>query len=284
MLKRILVPLDPSPYTDSAIELACFVAKRRDAQLTGMVVLDIPGIEKSIGPMPIGAIHYAEVLEQSKKKEADERIKQLLESFKKKCDSAGVVHHQSEYQGSPSERILKESLYYDAIFVGMRTFFDFETEAESFKGLSVEKILGETITPIYAVPKSFHLDDIANRKLKVLIAYDGSMLSARSLQRFAQLAMPKILEITLLTSHKEKGTADYLLNSAADYLSTHSFQHIKKIWTKEHIVDVVSKDYLKQTDLFVVGAHSKRGLFDFIIGNLTRYLLTIEKKPVIIGQ
>jgi nucleotide-binding universal stress UspA family protein len=284
MLKRILVPLDPSPYTDSVIEMACFIAKQRDAQVTGMVVLDIPGIKKSIGPVPVGAIHYAEVLEQSKKKEADDRIRELMANFKKKCDRAGVVHRESEYQGSPSERILKESLYYDAIFVGMRTFFDFETETESFKGHPVEKILGETITPIYAIPRSIQLPDMANRKYQVLIAFDGSMLSARAIQRFAQLAMPDILDITIITSQKEKATADYLLTSAAAYLTTHGFQNIKKVWTKDHIVDVVNNEYLEQNDLFVVGAHSKHGLFDFIIGSLTQHLLTIEKKPVIIGQ
>ena len=60
MVKSILIPLDPSPYTDSAIEIGCRMAKYHGAQLTGLVILDIPGIEKQIGPVPIGASYYAD--------------------------------------------------------------------------------------------------------------------------------------------------------------------------------------------------------------------------------
>jgi len=55
MLKRILIPLDPGPYTEKCIELGCIMANRLDAELTGMVILDIPGIEKSVGPVPDGS-------------------------------------------------------------------------------------------------------------------------------------------------------------------------------------------------------------------------------------
>ena len=284
MLKRILVPLDPSLYSDAAIDVACFIAKKRDAELTGLVILDIPGIEKSIGAMPVGAIHYAEVLEMSKKKEAEKRIRQLIEKFKKKCSEKDVQHKESNYQGSPSERIIMESVYYDAIIVGMRTFFDFETEEESFKGHSVEKILGETVTPIYAIPKEHPFSSDPDRNYKILIAYDGSMLSARALQRFAQLALPELMHVTIITSQDEKSTAEYLLDHAQAYLLSHGFKGVKKVWTKDKIVDTVDKEYVDQTDLFVVGAHSKKGLFDFMIGSLTKHLLSIEKKPVIIGQ
>jgi hypothetical protein len=34
MIKRILIPLDPSPYTETALEMACFMAKHHHAELT----------------------------------------------------------------------------------------------------------------------------------------------------------------------------------------------------------------------------------------------------------
>jgi len=54
MIKRILLPLDASPFTAAATEAACLLAKNQDAQITGLVVIDIPGIKKSIGPVPLG--------------------------------------------------------------------------------------------------------------------------------------------------------------------------------------------------------------------------------------
>ena len=90
MIKRILVPLDPSPYSKSALNLACIIAKVYDAELTGLVILDIPGIEDSIGPVPIGGLYYAEKLEKEKKEEAQKRIDGLLKNFKKKCEKETV--------------------------------------------------------------------------------------------------------------------------------------------------------------------------------------------------
>ena len=48
MIKRILVPLDPSDYTKTAIQVGAQIAKRTDAELTGLVILDIESIEDSI--------------------------------------------------------------------------------------------------------------------------------------------------------------------------------------------------------------------------------------------
>jgi nucleotide-binding universal stress UspA family protein len=55
MIKRILVPLDHSPFTDTAMNIATTITRINEAELTGLVVIDIPGIEKSIGPIPVGA-------------------------------------------------------------------------------------------------------------------------------------------------------------------------------------------------------------------------------------
>ena len=82
MIKRILVPLDPSPYSKSAVQLACQIAKIYQAEVTGLVILDLPGIEDSIGPVPLGGIYMADKLEKEKTQEAKKRIEMLL---KERC-------------------------------------------------------------------------------------------------------------------------------------------------------------------------------------------------------
>ncbi len=76
MIKRILLPLDPSSYTKTATYIACKIAQLHHAEVTGLVILDLPGIERSIGPIPMGALHYAEKIELAKKVEASQRIEQ----------------------------------------------------------------------------------------------------------------------------------------------------------------------------------------------------------------
>lgn len=282
MIRRILTPLDPSPFTETAITLATTIAKQLDAEITGLVVLDIPGISKSIGPLPPGGIYYGEQLEHKKMEEAETLIGQLLRKFKRSCKKAGVSYRVANLQGSPSQRILQESIYYDAIVMGMRTFFHFETGNKA--GDSLKKLLDHSVTPIYAVPEKFNIPNIPDEKFKVLLAFDGSLPAARAMQRFAQLASPGIMQVNILTSGDEENDAEYMLNEAEAYLTAHSFNNINKIWTSKHIIKAIDEDYIDAMDLIVVGANSKGGLLDFFLGSLTEHLIDVAKKPLLIGQ
>lgn len=282
MIKRILVPLDPSPFTETALEIACFIAKRHDAELTGLVILDVPGIEKSIGAIPAGGLHYAEKLKQIKAKEARERIEQLLTKFRAKCRKEDVRYHEAEHQGSPSERIIIESNFYDAVTIGMRTHFRFEDSQKG--GDTLEDILDESVTPIYAVPAEYSFTKAPGESFKVLIAYDNSLPAARALQRFAQFAIPEAQEVILLSADRNQTAAEFYLSQAEAYLHAHSISRVTKEWTSGKVIDVVRDKYLDWADMIVAGAHSKKGMFDFKLGSLTRFLIKQAKKPLLIGQ
>ncbi len=282
MIKSILIPLDPSPYTDSAIEVGCRMAKYHGAQLTGLVILDIPGIEKQIGPIPIGGSYYADKLEEKHTKHAQERIDQLSHKFRAKCEAAGVKHAETQNQGSPSDRILHESLFYDMVITGLRTHFHFETKDKP--GRSLHELLEESITPIYGVPKDLIIPDIDSEKIKVLIPFNGSLPSAKALQRFAQFMIPDLTQPRLIISHDDEDVASSMLSHAKDYLELHGFKNISTDWTTDDIIDSCKDSLLDWADVVVVGAHSKRGLFDFMVGSLTEHLIKWNKKPVLIGQ
>jgi nucleotide-binding universal stress UspA family protein len=282
MIRRILIPLDPSPYTDSAVELGCAIAAMNGAELTGLVILDIPGIEEEIGPVPLGGLHYAEKLEKARQTEAKERIHLLLEKFRAACGAKGIPNRESERQGSPSERIIQESFYYDLLIMGLRTFFHFETEEKP--GDSLLKVLDHTVTAVCAVPKEVRLPDLAREKMRVLLAFDGSLPAARALQQFADLGTPETMRVTLLMSHDDEHTAAHLLYQAEAYLRSHGYRDVTTKTTDENIIQAVDEEYARLADLIVVGAHSKKGLFDFVTGSLTRHLIEEERLPVIIGQ
>jgi nucleotide-binding universal stress UspA family protein len=282
MIKRILLPLDPSAYTETALEIACFIAEHHEAELTGMVCLDIHGIEKSVEPAPIGAIHYAEKLESYKKKEAGERIEQLLNNFKKVCEHKRLKHREAEIQGGPSQSIIRESIYYDAVIIGMQTFFNFETTDKPSRML--HEIIDHTITPIYAVPEQYSLPDQSERKIRVLVAFDGSLPAARAVHQFAQLALPDLMEVLLLTSIENRDEAADYMDQVESYLNAYHISRVSKKIVSEDILEVIRDGYIDWTDFFVIGAHSKPRLLDFVMGGLTRRLMKMEKKPMLIGQ
>lgn len=280
MLRRILIPFDPSPYAASALEYGCFLAKRQNAGVTGVVVLDIPGIEKSIGPTPLGGIYYAEKLEKAKEKRAHEHIQALLGKFREVCRREGVVHSEAELQGSPSGQIVHDAVFYDLVVMGISTHFHFETEHTP--GNSIERILSHAVTPVLAIPESF----IPKEKLNVLIAFDGSLSAIRAMQGFTRSFEASSFEtdITLLMSGIEENIAKFNLDGARAYLSAHGFRSIKVEQTEQDIIGIMDEKYLQWADMIVLGVHSKKGLLDFMIGSLSRHLIETGSKPLLFGQ
>jgi len=282
MIKRILIPLDPSPYTETALEIGCIIARQYNAQITGLVILDIPGIKKTVGPVPLGATEYAEKLEKVKEKEAHEHIHLLLSKFKEKCIKEGIRFHEAERQGCPSVRIIRESIFYDLVIIGLRTFFHYPIKDKP--GDTLDEIMDSSITPILGVPKQFQYPDIPKEQIKVLIAFDGSLPSASALQSFVNIALPDVMEVLLLTSDDNNDSADYHLSQAEAYLKAHSIFNIKKEKTTRDIIKTVEEKYLDWATFIVVGAHSKSGIFDFMVGSLTKELIKTDKKPLLISQ
>jgi len=282
MLKSILVPLDPSPYSTNAVNAACRLAKYHNARLTGLVILDIPGIKKSAGPVPLGGAYYAERIEERHRKEAEKRVRQLLYDFSKKCEEAGVEHEEAENQGSPSERIIEESMYYDAMVIGLKTYFHFETSEEA--GNTLDKILDDGITPIFGVPKDFIMPDPNKDKVKVLIPFNGAPPAARSLQRFASAMNPDLTIVKLLMCHDDRNYAGSVLDHASRYLDAHGFKSVETEISAVDVIDIIKDKYMDWPDAYVVGTHSKRGFFDFMVGSITKFLIRNSKKPVFIAQ
>jgi len=149
-IQRIIVPLDPSAYARSATLRACQVARSHDAELTGVAVLDSPGIRAQVAPLD--TYHWTLVQEtlRSARSDAEEKISSVLDEFSSLCREQGVRHRSFESEGVPAQVLLQASELHDLIVVGLRTFFHFETRDQP--GDSLAKLLHRTATPLLAVP------------------------------------------------------------------------------------------------------------------------------------
>ncbi len=282
MIKRILVPLDPSIYSENAFNVAISLAKIYNAEITGLVVLDIPGIEASTGPLPPGVGFFAKELEHTKIDRAKIHIRNLLSKYKAICDKEGVTFRESNAQGSPSKRISEFSNYFDIVITGLRNHFHFETSDDIEN--SLDEILDNSPTPIIAVP------DIMNKfwnngdTFKVAIAYNGSLSSARAMQRFAQMELPKKVDVTLLISDNDLEKGDAMLNDAEEFLKLHKIDNVKKRVSGKNKIELFNSEFLSEMDIVVLGGHSKISLFDFLTGSLARHLINENKTLLFVSQ
>jgi nucleotide-binding universal stress UspA family protein len=125
---------------------------------------------------------------------------------------------------------------------------------------------------------------------KVLIAFDGSNPSARSLKSFVHLSpYGKDLEIELVfvnnTSKKKNEPTNSVLDYAESYLQEHGFKSIKKITLEGTNPGDEILEYHKEIKpgLIVLGAHSVSAMKRLVFGSTTHDLITKTNSPLFLS-
>ncbi len=263
-VQRILVPLDPSEYTEAATLRACEIAKAHDAVIFGLTVLDTPGIRSQVAPADMAYWPLVRDTILSAIEEAKDKIGDLQAKFAGICKTQGVKHAEAEMEGVPAEMILDASALYDLVVTGLRSYFHFETREGP--GDSLTKVLNRTATPILAVPGARPEEPFE----QVLIAYDGSLNAARTLRDFAAFAVPYNFQLSVSTAHGDEAHARTCLERAAAFLRAHGFSPIE---TSYHRGDTIPDEALEKANLVVAGIHSKRFFKDMMAGSFTKHLI-----------
>ena len=275
MLKRIILPLDASMYSEAAIDYAIYIAKKQRATLFSLTIMDMPDVEDDLSYMPIGGFYWAEKAEREKIIIAEEKLEQIIIKFIKKLEDENIKFGIEKVQGIPSNKIIEYSQFYDIVILGMRSFYNYNLNKDGDKTLV--ELLKNSITPVFAVPDKFQ--SIKN----VLIAYDGSFASSRAIQRFSHLASVQNFNITLISSHSEKTKTTNLQKQAVDYLKSYGIDNIKCVYTSNDIKEEIKNHYLDWSNLIVLGVHSKNIFKEFLVGSLTKELINLNQKPLFIG-
>lgn len=246
--------------------------------VTGQVILDLPGITttSAVGYDGRNGI-YPQQLQEEMINDANQQIAELASVFEKRCKDAGVAHEVASVQGVPSREILATALFHDLVVMGMRTFFHFETRKGP--GDSLEKVLNHSVAPVLAVPESF-----GGKLERVLVAFDGSHHAASALHKFAALADPRRVKVTVLTADTKPDLAEDGLRNTVEYLRAHGFQNVKTVHSEMKPHDAIREHIADGIDLIVAGVHSKKPIRDLFVGSFTRSLIDDGSIPLFLGQ
>ena len=277
-IKKILVPLDLSPFADAATAAACSIAKKHHAQVEGIVALDMPEIMGTGLPYHAWLVPDALRLEKARIDEAKRKIADAQQHFARICEPLNVSHTEDETHGVPADAILEAASLHDLIVMGLRTHFHPGKHGEA--GHSLDRILEAPNAPVLAMPKN--ATDPASWK-KVLVAFDGSSSSCRALKEFARFAQPFDFEVTVIKSSKEKARAGAAVRSAAGYLRAHGISSVDTMVSDREIGKMIDEDYIETSDLVVAGIHSKKFVKDFFVGSLTKQLIAYGHTPLLLS-
>lgn len=279
VLKRILVGVSGTPSLDAKVDFTLDLAKRHDATVQLVDVVDVDRLG-DIGPIPIGAGHFAGRMVAHRVKESHEISDKAVHHFTTRCEAAGVAVETMRHEGDPLAVIAGLWRYSDICVLGARGWFDHGVLDDPEEALG--KVIATGVRPILAVSDTY-------RKIeRVVILYNGALEAAKAMKHYVLHGLyPEIKKVTLLCmGHSKTGEEPaILLSDAARYLDAHGIEAEKVTLPSDTIIDsVIEYVHDKKFDLIVMGGSYHRVLLSKRFGRTTISIIRRANIPVFLSH
>jgi nucleotide-binding universal stress UspA family protein len=272
MIKDILVCLEGSPSSTSAVGFGLGLGRALGATLVGLAIVDEPDIRAGAAT-GIGGSSFKQQRDQALLKDAHERAVEWTQGFAIRCREAGVAARVLELRGRPEDTILEEMQRHDLTLLGRHVNFRFETDAKDRK--TRDTVLHRAGKPVIVVPEA----ELPTGPT-VLIAYDGSSAANRALRSFAESGLGRDRPIHVATVDDSGATAREMAMRGCELLRELGFTA-----TADNLVSVlpIAEALLEHrrklnASLLVMGAYAHSRLSQLMWGSVTHDL--VEKTTV----
>lgn len=270
-MKSILLALDDTPAGSAACRVAVALAEKYAARITGLCILDKEFLTAP-EPEPIGGAYYKIQINLARLKRARDRQAALVSSFEAGCRQRNVVGTGSSLDGTPLPEILHAADIHDMVVIGRDTAF--HSEPARHMADTVEELLKKNPRPIVVTtPTSAKIDPI-------LVAFDGSVAAARSLQLLTLLHMADAASVHLVSVAGSDEEARAIAQRGGGYLQLYGISvQTHAIASAVDPADILLAEAQSiDAGVIVMGAFGHRGWREALLGSCTRRLF--EKSPV----
>lgn len=279
-LKDILVHLDATAQSAGRLDLAIDLARRHDAHLTALHVIDIgmPLIGLADGGGGAGMAALFEQLRdtglaEAARIEADYRERMRRESMQGEWRQA---------EGMVPELVTQHTRYADLVIVGQD---DPDGPSTGTVGLAGDILFGAG-RPVLVVPYAGRFKVTGRR---VLIGWNASREAARAVND----ALPLIAKsdaACVLAANPRQGIDGHGEEPGAD-IAVHLARHGATVTVEHRLApDVPDADLVLNhasdmaADLIVIGAYGHSRLREFVLGGVTRTILQQMTVPVLMSH
>lgn len=260
MIKSILVGLNGTQSSKAAAEHALRLAAETRAKILGLAVLD-PAQVCPAESVPLGAGEFKRVRDAALWQSANEHRERLLLDFDQQCQAASVVAQTRKFDGDPAPALCANAQRVDLLVVGKKHTPE-ETGITS--SATLQTILHHSPRPVLCVPTG------TKPRQPILIAYDGSLPAARTVQLFVASGLHANRPVHLLTSGDR---AAEIAEPCREFLATHGIhaeQHLTTGTPAEQILQFADR---LEVGLLVMGAYGQPRFREFLFGSTTATVL-----------
>jgi nucleotide-binding universal stress UspA family protein len=270
MLRRILVGLAGTSFTPVAIQQAVKLAQTHGSQVTGATILNM-GLGRSTGL--VGSEHGLD----DRKTISHSNIEQAIADFESACETANVEHRVVRESVDPFSQLVALSRYHDLMIFGLRSIFTYDFRAGDPESLLI-RMIGAGVRPLVSVSEQHR--DVA----RVLIAYNGSMESAKAMKRFVQMQLWPNAKLKIFTFHDSDAKADELTRDAEDYCRAHGFDVCSQSNPGDPKTLLLLAASMWQADMIVMGNSARNVLLRRVLGDTLLQTLRGANIPLFLAQ
>ncbi|HHT9133840.1 MAG TPA: universal stress protein [Candidatus Avalokitesvara rifleensis] len=283
MIKSILVPLDGSEASFSALSNAVELGRIAGAEVRGLFVEDrwrfvyVPtsaAVAGAIGAAPTTHIP----LPPKKLLEEENRIKEegeyLEKRFMDECRDKGVKGTFKAARGEVGELIVEAAKTVALVVMGRRgRHAKYKVQT---LGSITQMLLHKSARPVMVVPEGTKCNS------RILIAYDGSRAAQRAIDTGVIIAKLRTAEIDVLTVADNPDDAVEPQEEAREYLSPYELRASFLVERGKPWEAIVAHASKMDAGLIVMGAFGTNRLKELIFGSTTMNVLEKAECPILL--
>jgi len=276
MIRSILVPVDASPFSETAIRYAARIAEKANAELVGLHVVDAKILN---GPLlrdvtfmsdAFQGYEYAEEVRRA----LEEKGRRILARFEELAAETGRPHRAFLATGVVPEAIAEAAMSCDLVVMGKRgENRDFETP---FLGSVAENAVRLCARAVIVVPE-------ADRPIgRILVAYDGSKNANRAIAMLTDLAGLGKFEIVVVTVAGADDPVAAKMEEGADFLRKRGLEARGMLREGEPVEEIARAVEETAADILVMGAYGQSAFRRFLLGSTTTQVTRRVGVPVLL--
>ncbi len=276
MYKDILVEVDDSENSGKRVDYAISLAKRFDAHLTGLYLI------QGYTPPPEVGIYLTREMEAQINKDETNRAKKAHENFRALTEQHDVEFDTRTDKGPAHDHARLLSLhgrYGDLVVIGQ------PAPDQASSSLDPGDVVLSLGAPAVIVP---HIGPPAATAEHVMIAWNASRESARAVRdAMPLLEKAKAVDVVCFKPAKERNHGDLPGADIGLHLSRHGIEVDVQILEGQGI-DVgnalLSHAADKGTDCLVMGGYGHSRMREAVLGGATRTILQSMTVPVLMSH
>jgi len=276
-MRKILIPTDGSANSLTALEYGIYIARKLNASLIGLYVLDVnliqgpmlTDISGSVGMPPYDG--FFDAVETSLNEKADF----ILNTFRQRCQESGINAEVKKTIGKINQIIIEEAQSADLIMMAKKGEH-FHLKEGGLLGSVAEAVVRNSGKPVLITPETFlEIESMG-------LAYDGSDPAAQAFKLSLELSEQAAWPLTVVVISPDAQKAAALSTEIEDIIEAQSADCAVIILQGKEGEEIIKFIKEGSVELMVMGAYGHNRLRELLLGSTTSLVLRKSHIPVLL--